>query len=128
MELFVYGPLANPDFLFMVTRSRPNIERAELVGFEEIKTSRGLRTLRPLAGSCVKGLLIREPSETVKKRIEGYFGPNYKRITAPICGEKRVREIETYMVRDRMELEEGIIDTPWLLRVLRSVQNRPQTP
>ncbi len=73
------------------------------------------------------GVLI-GPRGSVKKRIEGYFGPNYKRITAPICGEKRVREIETYMVRDRMELEEGIIDTPWLLRVLRSVQNRPQTP
>jgi len=128
VDLFVYGPLANPDLLFMVTRSRPNIERAELVGFEEIKTSRGLRTLRPLAGSCVKGLLIRKPSETVKKRIEGYFGPNYSRITAPMRAEGRLREIHTYVARDRMELEEGIIDTPWLLRVLRSVQNRPQTP
>jgi len=128
VDLFVYGVLANPDFLFMVTRSRPNIERAELVGFEEIKTSRGLRTLGPRAGSCVKGLLIRGPSEIVEKRIEGYLGPNYRRITAPICAEERVREIRTYVARDRIELEEGIIDTQWLLRVLRSIQNRPQSP
>ena len=122
MDLFVYGPLANRDILFLVTRIRPHTDEAELPGFEEVKTPRGFRTIRKRPGTRVRGLLIRQPCEKLEKRIARYLGPNYKLVNIHESG----RDMRTFVLRDRLQLDEGIIDTPWLSRVLRSVQSRRQ--
>ena len=113
--------LAKKELLFLITRIRAQPVRFVLDGYEESRSTRGQPTILCRTGGKVKGVIVRHPTDTYLERLDSYYGPNYQREVLEAKIEGIQDQIQAYLLKFGGPCtKEGAIDSPLLLRVLRT--------
>ncbi len=128
MNIFIYGILADESMLFLVMRIGVRLRPATLPDHEETRSSAGLPTIRSCPGASVKGLVATGVSLGWLRRLDGYYGPGYRREEVVVEADGTNLPAQTHALRSEAATGEGIIDSLEPSAIRRSGRSRPQNP
>jgi hypothetical protein len=106
----VYGIVANPRILFLITRIEVEAQSALLEDHEMVRSERGTPTIRPKNGQCIQGLLVLNAGRPYTHRLDGYYGPDYSREKFGVRSRGSLVDAEAYVLAARPSLCEGTIE------------------
>lgn len=93
---------------------------------EEVRAASQEPTICRHPGRRVNGLLVREASDVFLRRLDGYYGPNYRRQSLPVCSKTGTTRAQAYSLARKRRTPEGAIDSLPPSSVRRSTQSRPR--
>ena len=109
-NVFVYGITADPDVMFLITRIPADTEPALLEDHDLARSQNGSPTIRPSKGQRIRGLLIRDVTDSYVARLDGYFGPNYERKEVFVKSRGSTARAEAYVLGPHIIIPEGSVD------------------
>ncbi len=107
----MYGIVADPRILFLITRIEVEAHPAFLEDHEMARSESGAPTIRPRNDQRIRGLLIPNVSGPCTDRLDGYYGPDYTREEFTVLSEGSLVDAEAYVLVDRPSLCEGALGT-----------------
>ena len=105
--MFLYGITTDQDVLFIILRSRIDLCDAVLPDHVEVRSETGQPNLVQRPGKEVRGALAAGLDDGALKRLDGYYGPNYRRKEVGVVHAGKGVRADVYILEDSPTLPEG---------------------